>query len=99
MSIQSSYRVLGHILHHLPDDRPIHSWEIADDYVGGQVLSDIGLSAVRSALSDLAVRIGQMSDVTESAHTSYVWMETNGRVGDVRVKLWAICRPRPESES
>lgn len=100
MSVEMAHAVLGLILNQIPDDGSVHSWEIADNYIGGQVLAeDLGPGGVRRELDRLAHLIGQMSDVQEQHHSSYVSMETVGTSGNVNIKLWAICRPRPESES
>jgi len=101
VSVTDSYAVLGHLLDQAHTDR-VRFWEVADNYVGGQVDPNMGAWRARRTLNLLAQAVGQMSEVSEQTWSTHTMMQTNGRSGDVEIQLWALIQHvhnNPEAQS
>lgn len=89
----AAHALCGHLIEEMPDDVVFTSWEIAENFVGGQYSTETSLNGAKRALVMLAHEFDLV--YSEESRATHVLVNATGEIDGVQVQLWAhVGRPR-----
>ncbi len=83
----AAHAVCGRLIENMPDGVVFTSWEVMENYVGGQYSTDASTNGAKRALAVLAHEFDLV--YSEDPKGSFVQVNAAGEFGGVQVRLWA----------